>query len=98
MKKYVFQMCITVEVRSQQYKNNHSHRYYTFRRTKVLVQKHDEFCKGLIFLQMNPNAVCERGRGGNWKLVRMIDLVMIACCPHSTPLFLRCSLAAVQTW
>jgi hypothetical protein len=62
---------------------------------KVLVQKHDEFCKGLILLKVNLNAVCERGRGGNWKLVGMIDLVMLACCPHSTPLHLRCGLVAV---
>jgi hypothetical protein len=48
-------MCITVEVRSQQYKNNHAHRYYyTFQRMKVLVQKRDEFCKGLIFFTNEP--------------------------------------------
>jgi len=62
---------------------------------KVLVQKHDEFCKGLILLKMKPDAVCDGGRGGNWKLVRMIDLVMFACCPHSTTLHLRCGLVAV---
>jgi len=73
---------------------------------KVLVQKHDEFCKGLILLKMNSNAVCEGGRGGNLKLVRMVDFVMLACCPYSMPLHLRCGLVAValfdnwalQTW
>jgi hypothetical protein len=61
----------------------------------VLVQKQDEFCTGLILLKMNPAAVCEVGRSGNWKLVRMIDLVTLACCPHSTPLHLRSGLVAV---